>query len=167
MLSCFQATRGVSPCLLHFTPLKSGWVQLQTPVEWRIEHMEYSCRTTLEERTQTQSNWCTTGFAVMLSGWWAGGEPFRDGTGASPLSLQLELDWEAEQDRACPAARLQAFCCSNPARQHRSGWRFSHQWCNPTTTRLRLRNTRPRNLPSPDSHSLQMYLFMYLNPEST
>lgn len=51
----------------------------------------------------------------------------RDGTGASPLSLQLEFDCEAERDRACPAPRLQAFCCSNPTRQHRPGWMFSHQ----------------------------------------
>lgn len=87
-------------------------------------------------------------------GRWAGGEHFRDGTGrdgtgASPLSLQLEFDCEAERDRTCPAPRLQAFCCSNPTRQHRPGWMFSHQWCNPSTARLRLstRHTRPRHLP--------------------
>ncbi len=45
----------VSPCLLHFTPLKSGYVQIQTPVEWRIEHMEYSCRKWLKYKTQTNT----------------------------------------------------------------------------------------------------------------
>lgn len=50
-----SGTGAVLPCLLHFTPLKSGQIQVQTPVEWRIEHMEYSCRKPLKCRTQTQT----------------------------------------------------------------------------------------------------------------
>lgn len=119
--------------------------------------MEYSCRTTLEERTQTQSNrtqmGCDPGagaearlrlseeapelgeLAVSTSG---------TGRGLSPFSSVWVWLWGwARPGLSC--SRLQAFCCLNPARQHRPGWRFSHQWRNPTTARLRLsrRHTRP------------------------
>lgn len=102
-VSCSQVTGGSSPCLLRFTPLKSGWVEIQTPVEWRIEHMEYSCRMTLEERAQTQPvhKWvfCHVKWprrrgrgggwdsGIHEEGWWAGGG--TSGTGPGPLPFLL------------------------------------------------------------------------------
>lgn len=61
-----MGTGAVLPCLLHFTPLKSGQIQVQTPVEWRIEHMEYSCRKLLKRRTKTQHSFAYFTYEICI-----------------------------------------------------------------------------------------------------
>lgn len=117
--------------------------------------MEYSCRKTLEERVQTRGDlvWFTVQKWVFcnlklsrgaagtawwmrkpprLVGWrWAG--QGRD-AGLSP-SLQLQVDCEAERDRACPPlapgfqAVVQTQHPGTPA-QVWARWRFRHR-CSP------------------------------------
>lgn len=67
LLPSGNVTGAVPPCLLHFTPLKSGYIQVQTPVEWRIEHMAYSCRKCLKCKTQTQHSFAQ--FQSEISGY--------------------------------------------------------------------------------------------------